>query len=1479
MRRKFLLLLTGVLLLAAGSYPAFSAMTVTNNAQLVEHPEHFWSTTFKFQDEFQSVGSSYTYRFGRTKYYQIQGREITFYVPQIMAPTLARLKPGDKINIEAMIQNEDQGLVIVALRVSLDNQVITAAAGNNGTIEPFGEVEIPRGSGQTFDIKAAYGCHIDQVLVDNLPVGSFGRGSNTFRYVFNNVTNRHMISCTFAHDVYELKVESSQVAVSPPPGVVTFDFAARVTAQVNQSPVEDKAAGIRYVCTGWTGGGGVPESGKGTRVEFVITNDASVTWNWDREYWLSVGKEQTGLIEGREGWYAVGTPVDLKATPGKRCRFVQWKGDVPESDIRKDAIKLTMDRARSVIAVFEQDAYVVNAEAGKNGSIEPAGEVEILRGKDAEFVVNAEPGYHIDRVTVDGTGVNGVFGQGSNRFVYTFSGVLDNHAISAMFAKDVYTLDVTSRMRQVKPEPGSHTFEYGAIIDAKVERATVEERSFGARYTCLGWTGQGDVPAGGTGTAVRFTLTQDSGLTWNWKTDYYLSLESREGGDVKGEEGWHTQGAEVVLTAEPGKKYRFVSWDGGVPPEDELKNPVAVTMDVPRAISAVFERDVQTVTADAGPNGAIEPTGTVEVARGDSVEFKITAADHHHIHEVLMDGQPYGVFGQGSNTVTIRFDDISANHTLSAAFAKDRYALAVVSEAEAVNPKPGEHEFDQGTLIEARAEKAEVEDAAKGVRYVLKGFKGTGDAPVSGTGAVVRFVLTRHSTITWNWATQYRLELSAGDGGKVDGNAGWYSAGTTVKVRAVPDSEYRFSRWTGDIPRGLEDKESLDLLMDRPRNLSAGFEWDSRVIRTTAGENGSIEPSGEIPVAKGKDVVFSIKAADGCHINRVLVDGKPTGSFAQGSNLFAYTFSKVEEGHTLAADFAKNKYTLTVESGFKDAKLPPDRYTYDYGSVVEAKVGKLPEENKKTGIRFVCRGWTGTGDVPESGTDMMVRFTITRDSGLTWNWVTEYFLKLNTGAGGAIQTKPGWYAEGETVTVVTQPDAEYRFLEWMGDVPGGQEEVHPLVLVMDRPRTISATYAHDLGTLAIDVDPDTASWSLSLHPLSYSGPTAGSGDLDSTPAPSGTYAVVYEEMARYKTPPSQTLAVAPGELASFSGIFTIPPELALSSQCIVQDVVVGQGVSNQEFEVWNSGGGGLKYIISRNVPWMFINPKMGVSTGEHDVVKIEYDTSGLMPGVYTGLVTVAVRNEESLPKEIPVTLAIRYEQEVARKMDDLSARNGGLVAYYPLNGNTEDASGYNNHGTVHGELGYVEHAPFGQAGEFKQRGRTFIEIPHQDQLVLSNSFTIQFWYKNGAYSGRIIQKLWPTKHSGGKEWEITIRDNTQAVFKYAWPGVTDNYEFVCPLNYEWARESWNHFVYAYSAGENVMYGYLNGVAVTNQVLREKPVPLDTTLPLLLMHDRFLANTDARFDAEGSLDEVSIWNRMLTSSEVWDLYVSGVKKVE
>jgi len=77
---------------------------------------------------------------------------------------------------------------------------------------------------------------------------------------------------------YQLKVTSAHDSPSPASGT-WFDSGSRVTERVN-SPA-DQSGGIRYRCTGWSGGtGSIPATGSGSSVTFTITSPSSLTWNW-----------------------------------------------------------------------------------------------------------------------------------------------------------------------------------------------------------------------------------------------------------------------------------------------------------------------------------------------------------------------------------------------------------------------------------------------------------------------------------------------------------------------------------------------------------------------------------------------------------------------------------------------------------------------------------------------------------------------------------------------------------------------------------------------------------------------------------------------------------------------------------------------------------------------------------------------------------------------------------------------------------------------------------------------------------------------------------------------------------------------------------------------------------------------------------------------------------------------------------------------
>ena len=92
---------------------------------------------------------------------------------------------------------------------------------------------------------------------------------------------------------------------------------------------------------------------------------------------------------------------------------------------------------------------------------------------------------------------------------------------------------------------------------------------------------------------------------------------------------------------------------------------------------------------------------------------------------------------------------------------------------------------------------------------------------------------------------------------------------------------------------------------------------------------------------------------------------------------------------------------------------------------------------------------------------------------------------------------------------------------------------------------------------------------------------------------------------------------------------------SLSPSC-----VQGQNAADQSFTVQNTGGGTLSYSIAKNAAWLSVTPASGTSTGEPDTIAVNYATSGLAPGTYTGTITVTASGATGSPKTIGVTLTV-----------------------------------------------------------------------------------------------------------------------------------------------------------------------------------------------------------------------------------------------
>ncbi len=135
------------------------------------------------------------------------------------------------------------------------------------------------------------------------------------------------------------------------------------------------------------------------------------------------------------------------------------------------------------------------------------------------------------------------------------------------------------------------------------------------------------------------------------------------------------EATNVIVNADPGYYIVDVLVDGqsaGIfGPGSNTFNRVFSNVTNSHMISASFASTPidHTITASASSNGTITPSGAIEAEDGGVTNFVIQADSGYHIASILVDGEPAGTFGPGSNMFEYVFVNITNNHTISASFA------------------------------------------------------------------------------------------------------------------------------------------------------------------------------------------------------------------------------------------------------------------------------------------------------------------------------------------------------------------------------------------------------------------------------------------------------------------------------------------------------------------------------------------------------------------------------------------------------------------------------------------------------------------------------------------------------------------------------------------------------------------------------------------------------------------------------------------
>jgi hypothetical protein len=152
----------------------------------------------------------------------------------------------------------------------------------------------------------------------------------------------------------------------------------------------------------------------------------------------------------------------------------------------------------------------------------------------------------------------------------------------------------------------------------------------------------------------------------------------------------------------------------------------------------------------------------------------------------------------------------------------------VFSEFGNPSPAAGLTNFEPGTKVLATVPSPIVDPP--GYRRKVTGWSGTGSAPKGGIWFLpgnprLSFTINQASSLTWNWKTEVKVNITADGGGKVTGGSSkWYKEGTKLIVTAVPSTGEMFDGWYGTV---ASKERKLTVYTDRPLELIAAFRPDA----------------------------------------------------------------------------------------------------------------------------------------------------------------------------------------------------------------------------------------------------------------------------------------------------------------------------------------------------------------------------------------------------------------------------------------------------------------------------------------------------------------------------------------------------------------------------------------------------------------------------------------------------------------------------
>jgi hypothetical protein len=217
----------------------------------------------------------------------------------------------------------------------------------------------------------------------------------------------------------------------------------------------------------------------------------------------------------------------------------------------------------------------------------------------------------------------------------------------------------------------------------------------------------------------------------------------------------------------------------------------------------------------------------------------------------------------------------------------------------------------------------------------------------------------------------------------------------------------------------------------------------------------------------------------------------------------------------------------------------------------------------------------------------------------------------------------------------------------------------------------------------------------------------------------------------------------------------------------------------------------------------------------------------------------------------------------------------GLVGYWPFSGNANDESGNTNNGTVNGAtLTTDRHGNANSAYSFNGTTNA-IQVSHAPSFNFSNGQTVSFWIYRSSFNqnsgtasfNHIISKG-ATISYGMNIWADHL--NNQMNYNY----IDGNYNTANgsgTSSNNFNLQEWVQYIITNNL--NVIKTYKNGVLVSQNNITNPSTSLNGTNLGGMNIGKGVGHYVNERGFDGKIDDIGIWNRALTQTEITDLYNS------